>query len=205
MGLLCEFSPEDLGLPYEVGGEFDIFEVVDYTMACEAFMQTFLIVSTNLVPVDTGYLRSTLDAYYDYDFTCTAITECEYAQYVEYGTWRQAAQPYFEPALYAALEAFMVYAQEAIDIAEELVQAEMQAVMEAAFAAGDTLVGSPGSLGGTIIGGIIGIGALFLLFPIFLIGYALLRELTDPFLKDSSYYSDSNTISDAYGLDVTII
>lgn len=102
MGLLCEFDVcEDFGF-IEQTEEFGI--IPDYSAGCTIFRETFLSVSRSTVPVDTGYLRSTLSAYYN-DTYCSAETQCEYAQYVEYGTWRQMAQPYFEPALEAALDA----------------------------------------------------------------------------------------------------
>lgn len=53
--------------------------------------------SFDLVPVDTGYLQSTI--YWtaeglQLEFGATA----DYAAPVEYGTWKMAAQPYLRPA-----------------------------------------------------------------------------------------------------------
>ena len=54
------------------------------------------------------------------------MAEAEYAQYVEYGTSRQSAQPYFEPALQIAFETAQEYwdraENSAIDRQRELVQ-----------------------------------------------------------------------------------
>lgn len=102
MGLYCEFDIiNDYGF-IESTPVFDIYP--DYSAGCQAFVDTFLQVANELVPVDTGYLRSTLTAGYD-DTLCYAETICEYAQYPEYGTWCQLAQPYFEPAIQMALGA----------------------------------------------------------------------------------------------------
>ena len=45
-------------------------------------------------PVDTGYLRSSISGDSD-----VVQAEAEYAQYVEYGTWKMDSQPYFESAV----------------------------------------------------------------------------------------------------------
>lgn len=79
--------------------------IPDYSEGCAVFVETFLSVANNLVPVDTGYLKSTLSARTDGDTFCEVFTYCEYAQYPEYGTWCQRAQPYFTPALEEALNA----------------------------------------------------------------------------------------------------
>ena len=107
MGLRFSATPEDFGLPLEeeVVVE-DLFETVvyDYSEGCDIFVDTFLAIATDLVPVDTGNLMSSLDASTD-GTAVTAKTDCEYAEYVEYGTWKMAAQPYFLPALEEALAA----------------------------------------------------------------------------------------------------
>ena len=76
--------------PDEVSGTdargVERFVEVDYTGACEAFVETFLEVALDLVPVDTGYLYSTISADTD-GYFCWAEATAEYAQYVEYGTW----------------------------------------------------------------------------------------------------------------------
>lgn len=46
------------------------------------------------VPVDTGYLQSSISGDSD-----VVQAEAEYAQYVEYGTWKMDSQPYFEFAV----------------------------------------------------------------------------------------------------------
>ena len=124
MGLLCEFDVvNDFGY-IDSTEEYNIYP--DYSLGCEVFVETFLEVSRQLVPVDTGYLRSTLDASSD-DTSCRAETDCEYAQYVEYGTWCCPSQPYFEPAIIAALEAAAPLWDQAVDEA----QAEEEMLLEA--------------------------------------------------------------------------
>jgi hypothetical protein len=88
MGLLCEF---DLIADFGFTSETEEFGIVpDYSEGNQVFCDTFLEVSQRLVPVDTGYLKSTLEVFDD-DTTVTAQTICEYAQYPEYGTWCQTA------------------------------------------------------------------------------------------------------------------
>ena len=100
MGLFAEFDiVDDFGYPAETE-HYGIQP--NYSEGSQVFVRTFLLVSHSLVPVDTGYLESTLTADCD-DTHCYAETNCEYAQYPEYGTWCQAAQPYFEPALEEAI------------------------------------------------------------------------------------------------------
>lgn len=123
MGLLCEFDVvADFGFLDETE-EYGI--VPDYSEGCEIFVEAFLKYSHQLVPVDTGYLRSTLDAGSS-DTSCYAETDCEYAQYVEYGTAYMADQPYFTPALELAL----MEAEPAWKEAEEQALMEEQILIE---------------------------------------------------------------------------
>lgn len=104
MGLRVSFSVvDDLGFP-ESRMRGTTLEKIDYSEGCETFVSTFLEVALAEVPVRTGYLKSTIEGS-STDDSCTCETDCDYAQYVEFGTERMAAQPYFQPALEAALEA----------------------------------------------------------------------------------------------------
>lgn len=49
-------------------------------------------------PVATGNLRASINMSAGGN-TCTVGTNCEYAGYVEFGTYKMAAQPYLIPAL----------------------------------------------------------------------------------------------------------
>ena len=101
MGLRARFSViDDLGYP-ESTPELGL--PIDYSEGCEKFVEAWLEAATDMVPVDTGYLQSTLDASSMGD-ECICETLCDYAQYVEYGTYKMEAQPYFEPALEIAME-----------------------------------------------------------------------------------------------------
>lgn len=142
MGLIATITGDDLQLIEEVtasgtievdsdsNGENDVpyndqdVEVtvqVDYSDAFAAFADAFYSYATDLVPVDTGYLQSTISASSD-DWSITAEASAEYAQYVEFGTWKMAAQPYFIPALEYAWgetsDAFQQAVQDAMDEAE---------------------------------------------------------------------------------------
>ena len=100
MGLYASFDVcADMGFMAQTP-EYGI--IPDYSEGCEIFCQTFEEVSKSLCPVDTGYLQSTLSASYN-DTFCECETNCEYAQYQEYGTWCMPAQPYFEEALMQAI------------------------------------------------------------------------------------------------------
>ena len=126
MGLYVEFDISDYGYGSEVqgtvAGMFPIYTTMDFAPACEAFVKTFIEVATELVPVDTGYLRSTINATTD-GFHCSAEATAEYAEYVEYGTFRMEAQPYFTPALEMAMSVF-------IQIADEIVNTAKQEIMK---------------------------------------------------------------------------
>lgn len=115
MGLLAEFTMDDLGYA-DSTEELGVY--IDYSYGCEVFVKTFLEVARDLVPVDTGHLLGSIEASATSD-SCTCITECEYAQYVEYGTCYMGAQPYFEPALMVALDAAIPYWDEAVEEAME--------------------------------------------------------------------------------------
>lgn len=142
MGLIATITGDDLQLIEEVtasgtievdsdsNGENDVpfndedVEVtvqVDYSEAFAAFADAFYSYAVDLVPVDTGHLQSTISASSD-DWSMTAEASAEYAQYVEFGTWKMAAQPYFIPALEYAWgetsDAFQQAVQDAMDEAE---------------------------------------------------------------------------------------
>ena len=174
MGLYVSFTPEQLGYPMtleqEIMGEVAMVEV-DYGPACDAFVATFLECAWSLVPVDTGYLYSTIDADTD-GFFCEAEATAEYAQYVEYGTWKMSAQPYFEPAVGEGLKAFQQVAGEVLDEAQEELKDICEAIMESMQAS----MGEEsflGELGGILLGGLM----LLLMFPILVNLYAIFDAL----------------------------
>lgn len=74
---------------------------INYTRAIDAFSDTFMKISREEVPVDTGHLKRSLYCSGS-GMVIEAEATAEYAQYVEYGTWCCPAQPYFYPAIGAA-------------------------------------------------------------------------------------------------------
>lgn len=52
-----------------------------------------------LVPVDTGFLRDSIDLTEAGDNSVELVAEADYAEDVEFGTTKMQAQPYFRPAI----------------------------------------------------------------------------------------------------------
>lgn len=168
MGLRASFSvTQDLGYPAFTP---QLGIPIDYSEGCNAFVSAWEENATDMVPVDTGYLKSTLKASTDGDY-CECITTCDYAQYVEYGTIKMGAQPYFEPALHAALAeakfAWIEAQQEAMIEEQEEIELMKQAeqVTEGNSKSGGGAFGGFGGILGLIIGAII-VGVLNVLMDI---------------------------------------
>ena len=125
MGLRCTVDPvNDLGYP---SGTPSLGLYIDYGEGCDAFLDTFFDIAYDLCPVDTGELISSIDGFTDGEGV-EVYADADYAQYVEYGTSKMEAQPYFRPALAAALEVAKRDWQEAVDEAmeeEEQILAEL--------------------------------------------------------------------------------
>ena len=175
MGLRANINAMDQGFPMtaDVG---DISIPVDYSEAAEAFKAMFLDVARELVPVRTGYLKSTIAAEIGEASIgeVTAEASAEYAQYVEFGTYRQMAQPYFIPAIEAALEEWGLAAQKAYDEALE----EAQAAYEAEQAQQQSQEAGGAPVGGGFLGGLAVLG-LLLIFTIFIEGIKSMFNDTD--------------------------
>lgn len=175
MGLRANINAMDQGFPMtaDVG---DISIPVDYSEAAEAFKAMFLDVARELVPVRTGYLKSTIAAEIGEASIgeVTAEASAEYAQYVEFGTYRQMAQPYFIPAIEAALEEWGLAAQKAYEEALEEAQAAYEA--EQAQLQSQEAGGAP--VGGGLLGGLALLG-LLLIFTIFIEGIKSMFNDTD--------------------------
>ena len=151
MGLRAHFTVTELGFP-EATPELGI--PIDYSEGCEIFAEIWEEVATDLVPVDTGYLQSTLEAFPEED-GCTCETLCDYAEYVEYGTIKMEAQPYFEPAIIAALEEAEPAWMEAYEEALEEEQAELEKMEEELGEGGNRWAENNAiqmSLGGSLLG-----------------------------------------------------
>ena len=178
MGLRANINAMDQGFPMtaDVG---DISIPVDYSEAAEIFKTVFLDVARELVPVRTGYLKSTIAAKIGEASIgeVTAEASAEYAQYVEFGTYRQMAQPYFIPAIEAALEEWGLAAQKAYDEALEEAQAAYEA--EQAQQQSQEAGGAGGApVGGGLLGGLALLG-LLLIFTIFIEGIKSMFNDTD--------------------------
>ena len=175
MGLRVNINAMDQGFPMtaNVG---DISIPVDYSEAAEVFKTMFLDVARELVPVRTGYLKSTIAAEIGEASIgeVTAEASAEYAQYVEFGTYRQMAQPYFIPAIEAALEEWGLAAQKAYDEALE----EAQAAYEAEQAQQQSQEAGGAPVGGGLLGGLALLG-LLLIFTIFIEGIKSMFNDTD--------------------------
>lgn len=99
---------------------FDFYTEVPviYDDAFTHFGSAFEETANNLVPVDTGYLKSSIWVSPG-DESIEMGADAEYADCVEFGTYKMADQPYFYPAIAAGTDAFMGPADEAINDAVE--------------------------------------------------------------------------------------
>ena len=196
MGLYAEIDiVDDWGFPFDLtGGDDEIgYETVpvDYSGACRVFVSTFMEVATKLVPVDTGYLRSTINADTDGISVCYAEATAEYAQYVEYGTWCMRAQPYFEIALEEACAAAGIEAQTAVNLAQEELEALLSSMMKASVSAFDGEF-SPEGMGSMSFGSWLGSMATFALmfvmfFPVLVNLYGIIDTIGNSLTGGGSY------------------
>ena len=95
---------------------------IDYSQVIEMCGEASCEIAKSICPVDTGYLQSSIDWKMD-KTRWTIEATAEYAQYVEYGTWKMRAQPYFTPAVEQSAQvafalASQIYAQALLE--EEL-------------------------------------------------------------------------------------
>lgn len=170
----------------EIGSE-EFTEVVDYSNVGLTFCSTFIEVATALVPVRTGFLRSTIDSRYSGTYV-EAEAGAEYAEYVEYGTSRQPPQPYFEPALYAALDAAIGAANAAYQLAYEAVYNMAAAYMEGVMAGLEAMgFGFPLSF----LGGFL---ALWAMFPVALLMYGVMSEIGSALMWQTQANSFANIL-----------
>lgn len=95
MGLYAEINLRDLGFWSKTrNGGF----IINYDPGFVAFQTRFRESIVANCPVRTGNLLSSIHCEIS-GMTIRVYTQCSYAQYVEYGTWKQMAQPYFEQAI----------------------------------------------------------------------------------------------------------
>lgn len=159
MGLYAGFSMEDLGYPAYTP---ELGIPIDYSDGLSVFVSSFLNKSKEIVPVDTGNLRRSLQAEAD-DFDCECWTDCEYSQYVEYGTIYMSAQPYFEPALLFALneayplwdDAYEEAMEEEEEMLEEMEEEEMENDMMSQESMTSSFAGGLGGIAGLLLGALV--------------------------------------------------
>lgn len=149
MGLYCKINLEsDWGLPNRTP---ELGLPVDYTEAINVFSDTFMRVSQEMVPVDTGFLKSSLRSFGD-GMIIEAEATADYAQYVEYGTWCCPAQPYFNPAVDSANDAAFGVAKRIYDEAvmreAEMVKQQFIAEAQNRVAAAGRAIGAEALIGG---------------------------------------------------------
>lgn len=166
MGLRCTVDPViDLNYP---SGTPTLGLYIDYGEGCDAFLDTFFDIAYDLCPVDTGELISSIDGFTNGE-SVEVYADADYAQYVEYGTSKMEAQPYFRPAIAAAFSTAKRAWQEAVDEAmeeEEQILAELKEKEEedeeggglAGLALGILSGGSGGGFWGQMTGIMAGFG-----------------------------------------------
>lgn len=200
MGLYAYFDAKTCGLPDEItAGDIGYPEMedaadpieVDYVPAIAHMVSTFMNTATSLVPVDTGYLQSSIHAEAN-GLSAEFFADAGYAQYVEYGTWKMSAQPFFQPALDEAISVFISEAMQALTRAKQEMQAILESIMAAAMETAADMMGSPfGGMSpmglgqmttGAYLGGLaLGMAIMFIAFPLLVNLYGIMDTLSAPF------------------------
>lgn len=160
---------------------------IDYSEALDEFCSVFDDVSTDLCPVDTGYLRSTLSSDHDGELTAECWADAEYAQYQEYGTWCMGAQPYFEPAINDAMGQATPIFQEKLEEALQEEQEELEKMME-------------DSGGGEMSGGGMGFFGMILMAVVIGLVRGLVEALKTAVSSDDKSHGSSGGM---YSIDIT--
>jgi len=75
----------------EVGLAFTLDDLAEGALVIAEYAE-------NMVPIDTGFLRSSIFVRYTGDNVEVGF-EAPYASYVEFGTYKMAAQPFLRPAI----------------------------------------------------------------------------------------------------------
>lgn len=201
MGLYAEVSIADVGPDELTNDEFGVSVLVDYSMAIQGFIDTFMSVATSLCPVRTGYLCGSISAGGGGDYAY-AEASAEYAQYVEYGTSRMGAQPFFEPALEEAMAVLGEMAQTALDEAASQLQDIVQSLVDEMMSAVSEMMG--GGFGGFMGGLIASAIMLVLIFPIALYAYGIMDALSPSGGSSGGDSGSYDTVAGVGGIDVMI-
>lgn len=129
MALFGEFShtyPKEITLSSEW---CNVSQTVEYDSQIETALGQFQDEARALCPIRTGNLVSSISGEASGDgFTAEAMAD--YAEYVEYGTWKMSAQPYFvEPfqtAGESCAEAIQTHLQEVLAEAQAMAMLEIE-------------------------------------------------------------------------------
>lgn len=151
MGLRAHIDLHDWGFPDETP---ILMLPIEYPGVGELFGTMAQEMAAGQCPVDTGYLQSSIRGSGG-DTDGEVEASAEYAQYVEYGTWKMAAQPYFtsaveQGAVMAFTIAMQIYQQA---LAEEQAILSAQAAMASMMGGGGDFVLPPGPSEGGLWGG----------------------------------------------------
>lgn len=147
-GLQCIFDViDDLGYP-ETTNVLGI--PIDYSDGTDVFLSTFESEAKYLVPVDTGFLQSTIGSFGGASYI-ECFADADYASYVEWGTYRMYAQPYFEPAILAAWGEAAPLWDEAIEEAKQEEQEQLAAMHAAEGGGGSMSIGGFGGFLGLLV------------------------------------------------------
>lgn len=200
-----ESEPEDF---WEVEEE-TVSEEVDNSTLGGAFVSAFLDSVYADVPVDTGHLMGSIGASSEGTWVY-AWAETPYAQHVEFGTYKMAAQPYFIPAIEAGIAA----AQEEASMAAQIAYDNVYSLAEEIFVTGFSIATDGGTIESTgfidfgfgLVGGI---ALLALAFVPLLYLYGTMRTLMDPLMANAqsaaSDYSNANFLNDSLMQYITIV
>ena len=129
MGLLARINVSDWGFPDSTP---TLHIPIDYVGVGDIFQTTAVEGAKGVCPVDTGYLQSSISGSGG-NATGEVEATAEYAQYVEYGTWKMAAQPYFTNAVISAAQLAFQMAMNAYNAALQEEQEQLAAADATAF------------------------------------------------------------------------
>ena len=161
---------------------------IDYSDAIREAVDEFMDAATSDVPVDTGTLQASISCEAEY-MGFTAYADTNYAEYVEYGTYKMDAQPYFEDNLESVAEELHANCVEIWQDAEQQDREQYQAQIEARMQEAQGLGGE--SLLGMVLSSML-IGLL----------NGLLSIIQDMFSMRNG--DDTNNTDEGYSADVDI-
>lgn len=121
---------------------------IDYTDAVHEAVDEFMDAATSDVPVDTGTLQASISCDEEY-MGFTAYADTNYAEYVEYGTYKMDAQPYFSDNLESVAEELHANCVEIWQDAEQQDKERYQAEMAAKMAQAQRSIGA--AFGGSLL------------------------------------------------------